>query len=201
MRIAWRALSLEIKNEQPTPKHIVDVEFLLMVRQESDIPILAWREPEWKYVPTLLPAFEAESAAAEQGDEAAWNFAWAIRHAFFYESRTICTRFELAKVAEEAGLDVAQFLDSWDSGKHRPTVLDESHRGWEELEVQGSPTFVLPSGKHVWNPGAASMKWGRRFSVAEWKPAECPDGDCLQPFRAMLDEVIAGDAVQDLGRS
>jgi predicted DsbA family dithiol-disulfide isomerase len=191
VRIQFRSLSLELKNKQPTPKRIVDQEFLLMVRQEPELPIAAWRGRDWEYVPTFLPAFEAEKAAAEQGEEAAWTFSWLVRKAFFHESRTVCMRFILADVAREAGLDVDRFLADWDSGRFRRQVIEESHRGWEELKVRGSPTFVLPSGKQVWNPGAIGVEWGPQYSVKKITPADCPNGDCLQVFRDMLNETIA----------
>jgi predicted DsbA family dithiol-disulfide isomerase len=159
-------------------------------RAAADLPITHWFAPQWKYVPTLLPAFEAEKAAARQGDEAAWEFAWRIRHAFFAESRTICMRFELADAAGEAGLDVDRFLQDWDSGLMRKPALDESHHGWEVLQATGSPTFVLPSGKQVANPGAMRVKWGPNHQVLEKTPADCPNGDCLQVFRNMLEEAI-----------
>ena len=190
VRVAFRALSLEIKNERPTPKPILDVETVLMELQEPELPIYGWRRPEWQYVPTLLPAFEAEKAAAQQGDEAVWRFSWQVRRAFFAESRTICTRFELAKVADEAGLDVDRFLRDWDSGRFREEVLADTHRGWEELKVNGSPTFVLPSGKQVWNPGAARVSWGPKQNVKDYTPPACPAGDCLQLYRDILDAVV-----------
>lgn len=192
VRILFRALSLELKNEQPTPKQIVDVEIGLMAQQEPDLPIGPWQAPEWQYVPTFLPAFEAEKAAAQQGEEAGWEFSWQVRHAFFAHSRTVCMRHELADVARKAGLDVDRFLKDWDSGLLREAVEAESHRGWEELKVQGSPTFVLPSGEQIWNPGAIRVKWGRNYEVQGTEPANCPGGDCLQVFRSLLDNAIAG---------
>ncbi|MGI8826611.1 MAG: DsbA family oxidoreductase [Chloroflexota bacterium] len=189
VRISFRALSLELKNERSTPKPTVDIETTLMNLQEPDLPIQPWQRPDWEYVPTLLPAFEAERAAALQGDEAAMEFAWAVRNAFFAKSRTICTRFELARVAGDAGLDVARFLADWDSGQMRETILRESHHGWEELKVQGSPTFVLPSGKHVWNPGAARVTWGLRRTIKEIVWPE-QGGDRLSPFRQMLEDAV-----------
>ena len=165
-----------------------------MLQQEPDLPIGPWSAPEWQYVPTLLPAFEAEKAAAQQGDEAAWEFAWRLRYAFFAESRTICMRFELEEIARAAGLDVDRFLADWDSGLLREPVEAESHHGWEVLEVPGSPTFVLPSGKQIGNPGAVRVTWGPNHEVLEVQPADCPNGDCLQPFRDMLDEVVSVSA-------
>jgi predicted DsbA family dithiol-disulfide isomerase len=190
VRIEFRALSLELKNLQSTPKHIVDLEILLMARQEPDLPIWPWKASNWRYVPTLLPAFEAEKAAAQQGDDAAWEYAWRVRHAFFAESRTICMRYVLAQIAEEAGLDVDRFLNDWDSDRFRKAVEEESHEGWEVLKVRSSPTFVLPSGKQVNNPGAAEVIWGPHHTIDGLQPPDCPDGDCLQVFRDMLEEAI-----------
>jgi len=69
-------------------------------------------------------------------------------------------------------------------------VEAESHRGWEELRVQGSPTFILPSGKRVWNPGAMRVTWGPNYQVRETPPADCPGVECFEGFRAMLDEAL-----------
>jgi predicted DsbA family dithiol-disulfide isomerase len=101
-------------------------------------------------------------------------------------------RFELEKVAREAGLDVQRFLQDWDSGLLREQVLAESRHAWEELHVPGSPTFVLPSGKQVGNPGAVRVKWGPNHEILQVTPADCPNGNCLQVFRDMLEEVISG---------
>lgn len=192
-RIAFRSLSLELRNERPTPKDILDIETVLMARQEPELPIWPWKGLSWRFVPTLLPAFEAQKAAERQGDEAAREFAWHVRHAFFAESRTICMRFVLAQVAQEAGLDADRFLRDWDSGEARAQVLAESRRGWDELHVPGSPTFVLPSGRQVPNPGADRVTWSEdHLSVERIEKADCPNGDCLQPFREMLDEAIGG---------
>jgi predicted DsbA family dithiol-disulfide isomerase len=191
VRLIFRSLSLELKNKRPTPKPILDVEVVLMARQEHDLPIYPWRAPEWQFVPTFLPAFEAAKAAEQQGDEAIWEFEWAVRHAFFAESRTVCLRNVLAELARTSGLDVNRFLQDWDSGRFRQEVIRESHHGWEELKVPGSPTFVLPSGKQVPNPGAWKVTWGPNKEVQDIQPADCPNGDCLQPYRDMLNEAIA----------
>lgn len=193
VRIVFRALALELKNERSTPKPTLDVEIPLIKEQQPDIPIRHWRRPEWQFVPTLLPAFEAEKAAAIQGDEAAWEMSWRLRNAFFEHSRTICMRHELARAAREASLDVDRFLADWDSGRIRELVLTDSRRGWDELKVPGSPTFVLPSGKQVPNPGAWQVTWAKdHLGVESVDKDVCPDGDCLRPFRAMLDEAAEG---------
>jgi predicted DsbA family dithiol-disulfide isomerase len=191
VRIIFRALSLELKNQRSTPKPILNVEIPLIAQQEPDIPIRLWSRPDWQFVPTLLPAFEAEKAAALQGDDAAWEFSWAVRHAFFRRSRTICMRYELAAIAADAGLDADRFLTDWDSGRMRQQVIADTNHGWEDLHVPGSPTFILPSRKQIPNPGAWNVTWSRDHLSAEAIDRDtCPNGDCLQPFRAMLDEAL-----------
>jgi predicted DsbA family dithiol-disulfide isomerase len=191
LRVVFRSLCLELKNQRSTPKPIVDAEIPLMKRQEPDLPMHDWTRPEWRYVPTFLPAFEGLKAAEMQGDDLAWEFSWQVRHAFFAENRTVCMRFELEKIARTAGLDVDRFQSDWDSGLLREKVLAENHEGWEVLKVAGSPTFVLPSGRHIANPGAGHIKWGRNFEILEFSEPEWPNGDRLQVFRDFLDEAVA----------
>jgi predicted DsbA family dithiol-disulfide isomerase len=191
LRIAFRSLSLEVHNRRPTPRPTLEVEIPLIMLQQPDLPIRQWRAPDWRYVPTLLPAFEAEKAAGLQGDDAVWEFTWRLRHAFFAENRTICMRHELAAIAEESRLDVDRFLCDWDSGLLRRLVLDDTRRGWKELEAPGSPTFVLPSGVFRPNPGAMRLEWAEdETRIASSSPPGCPDGDCLQAFREMLDAAL-----------
>lgn len=100
-------------------------------------------------------------------------------------------RYALEDVARQAGLDVERFLRDWDSGRFRERVIAESHRGWEELEVPGSPTFVLPSGKQIHNPAAMKVTWSKAGKIESTQQAECPDGDCLAVYRSMLDEALS----------
>src|SRR5205085_9046149 len=59
-----------------------------------------------------------------------------------------------AEVAADGALDLARFEDDWDSGRHKARVIADSRRGWHDLKVAGSPTFVLPGGRQVANPAA-----------------------------------------------
>jgi hypothetical protein len=188
VRIAWRSLALEIKNRKSTPKHIVDVEIPLMAEQEPDLPIGPWRAPEWQYPATILPAFEAVKCASLQGDERAWEFAWRTRRAFFAESRCISMRHVLLDLAGESDLDVNRFAQDWDSGTRRAEVLADTHRGWEELRVPGSPTFVLPSGRCVHNPGAYRVTWGPNHEIEQVDPPEQP---WREAFRELLNEAAS----------
>jgi predicted DsbA family dithiol-disulfide isomerase len=189
VRIAWKALSLEVRNGKSTPKNIVDVEIALMAQQEPELPIGPWRAPEWQYPVTILPAFEALKCAMLQGERLAWEFSWRTRKAFFDESRCISMRHILRDLAGESGLDVEQIMRDWDCGSQRPTVLAESHRGWEELKVPGSPTFVLASGRQVHNPGALRVTWGPNYSIQRVDPPQQP---WQEAYRELLDAAAAG---------
>lgn len=190
--IRWRALSLELINRRPTPKNIVDIELPLIAEQEPDIPLGPWQAPEWTYPVTILPAFEALQCALRQGHEAAWEFNWRVRRAFFAESRCISMRHVLLEIAAECGLDVDRFRADFDSGSARPAVLAESARGWHELKVPGSPTFVLPSGRQVANPGAVRVTWGPEHEVLAVEPPEQPWEMAL---RGLLDvAIVEGEA-------
>lgn len=187
MRIVPRALALEIKNEKSTPKYIVDVEIKLMAEQEPDLEIGPWSAPDWQYPVTFLPAFEAVRCAGRQSDQAAWELAVRIRRAFFHESRCVSMRHVLIELAREGGLDLGRFCRDWDSGAERATVLAESHRGWDELKVPGSPTFVLPGGRQVHNPGALRVTWSPRHEVQKVDPPASP---WREAFRDFLDEAL-----------
>ena len=187
VRILAKALSLELKNERPTPKNVVDLEIPLMAQQEVDLPIGPWRSPEWQYPATILPAFEALVCAAEQGNPAASEFGWRVRRAFFGESRCISMRHVLLEIAAESGLDVECFARAWDTGNARATVIAESHHGWEVLKVAGSPTFVLPSGEQAHNPGASRVTWGPNYTVRKLEPPQQP---WREAYAAMISRAV-----------
>ena len=71
VRVAWKALILEVKNGQSTPKLILDQENPLMTRQEPELPKRDLAAAEWQYRGTMLLAFEALACAGLQGDELA----------------------------------------------------------------------------------------------------------------------------------
>jgi predicted DsbA family dithiol-disulfide isomerase len=188
VQFSWKALSLEIHNRQPTPKNIVDVEIDLMLQQEPQLPIGPWKAPDWQYPATILPAFEGLDCAMLQGDGQAWEFNWRVRKAFFDEGRCISMRHVLVDLAAESGLDVDRFSGDWDSGGSRSKVLADSRRGWEELQVPGSPTFVLPGGRRIHNPGAFRVTWGANHEV---KRVDQPERAWREVYREFLDETAA----------
>jgi predicted DsbA family dithiol-disulfide isomerase len=96
-------------------------------------------------------------AAADRFDEAA-------RRAFFLHRRDLSIRPVLADVAAEAGLDRARFLDAFDGGGHRRSVIADWQEG-QRRGVQGSPHAFLPDGTGVFNPGIGGIDWVRGIPV------------------------------------
>lgn len=190
VRLAWRCLPLEVVNSRGTPKQIVDQELPFLLQIEPDIPARPWRRAEWEYPVTLLPAFEALKCAEAQGDEAALAFNWAVRRAFFAESRCISLRHILIDIAREAGLDVAQFTSDLDSGRYKHLVIQESERGWNILKVKGSPTLVLPSGEQRPYPAIPELLWDADDHVIGIKPSEHLESDPLDLYRAIINEAL-----------
>ena len=197
IRLVWRALSLEYVNLQAHDKPTYDAEFSFFPRIEPALPWRPWSRPLWQWPVTLWPAFEALACAQAQGDEAALAMSWALRHAFFAEACNLSLRHELlavaGRVASAGRLDLAQFEEDWDLGRYKHTVIADSRRGWHELKVNGSATFVLPDGRQVTNPAIGDVDFDEENSVLRsYTPYA---GDPLDAYRQMLDAAIeAADA-------
>jgi hypothetical protein len=64
-------------------------------------------------------------------------------------------------------------------------VIADSRRGWHDLQVGGSPTFVLPDGRQIANPAAGDADIDEeRGIVRGYTPY---DGDPLAVFRGLLE--------------
>jgi predicted DsbA family dithiol-disulfide isomerase len=160
--VAWRCWPLELVNERGTPWDTIT----------QEVPVLAQLEPDHFAPPrretwpsTLLPAMEALKVAGELGGpEAADRFDEAARRAFFRDRRDLSIRPTLAEIAAEAGLDRAGFLDAFDGGGHRRSVVADWQEG-RRRGVQGSPHAFLPDGTGVFNPGIGKLDWVRGIPV------------------------------------
>lgn len=187
VEVIWRALSLEYINERATPKPAHDAEVALIRRIEPELPLGEWKRPDWQWPSTVWPALEALACAQAQSAAAGFAMSWALRHAFFAESRCLALRHELFAIARSSGgaLDLARFEADWDMGRHKGGVIEESRRGWHALKVNGSPTFVLPDGRRVSSPGLGEADIDEeRGIVRSYTPSP---GDPLAPLRDMLD--------------
>ena len=159
---------------------------------EPQIPVGAWDAPAWKWPTTYWPAFDALACAQAQGPEAASAMSWALRLAFFAQSRAPLPRGELfeiaAEVARSSPLDLPRFRDDWDTGRYKATVIADAVRGWDELRMEASPTYVLPDGRQITNPAAGRVQVNAEGSVTSYTP---PEVDPLDVYRAFLEETIA----------
>jgi predicted DsbA family dithiol-disulfide isomerase len=176
--VEHKSLALEYVNRQPTPKRVLD----------SECPILMLVEPE-------LPC-EAVKCAERQGPELADELDWAIRTAFFAESRCISMRHVLFELAEQIGLAMDRFTQDFDSGQMKALAVQEAREGWERLNVPGSPTFVLPMGRRIGDAADLGLPevmvdeqgYGR---VTGLQPAPCASEACLALYRRIIEETIA----------
>lgn len=163
VQLAWRALSLEYINQEipSLSGHAVEIGILEMI--EPELPMQPWTQPDWFWPVTFWPAFEALACAQAQGPEIGFEMSWALRRAFFAGGRCLAVRHELLAIAKslaETGLlDFSRFKADWDNGRYKGTVIAESQRGWHDLKVEGSPTFVLPDGRQVSNPAVGEIDY------------------------------------------
>lgn len=194
--IEHKSLSLEYVNRQPTPKRTLDSECPFLMLAEPELPWEPWHAPLSEWPVTVLPAFEAVKCAERQDPALADELDWAIRTAFFAESRCISMRHVLLELAERVGLAMDQFMQDFDSGQTRALVMREARDGWERLKVPGSPTFVLPSGRQIGDPAELGLPevmveeqaYGR---VTGFRPSPCAGDACLELYRHMFAEALA----------
>ena len=192
VEVAHRSLALEYVNREPTPKRVLDIELPMLMLEEPDIPYQPWAAPDSEWPVTMWPAFEAVKCAERQGMALADELDWRIRVAFFAESRCVSMRHVLIALAGEAGLDVDRFTADLDSGVAKQQVVDEARQGWEALQVDGSPTFVLPNGSQVSNPGLPEIDLDEEhgYRIRAVRPAPCAGDECLDVYRALLDRAL-----------
>jgi predicted DsbA family dithiol-disulfide isomerase len=167
--VAWRCWPLELVNERGTPWETVSQEVPVLTQLEPD----HFSPPKRETWPsTFLPAMEALKVAGELGGpEAADRYDEAARRAFFLDRRDLSIRPTLAEIAAETGLDRARFLDAFDGGGHRRSVVAD----WEEGRrrgVEGSPQVFLPDGSGHFNPGIGKIDWVRGIPV----PSQVDEG-------------------------
>jgi predicted DsbA family dithiol-disulfide isomerase len=189
LHISWRALSLEYVNRVGISKNGHDAERVLFAHVEPALPWRAWSRPDSEWPVTAWPAFEALACAQAQHHDAAFAMSWALRHAFFMEGRSLALRHELFDIAKQvaraAPLDLARFEDDWDSGRYKRTVFEESRRGWHELKLNGSATFVLPDGQPLTNPAIGAVDFDEvNHILRSYVPYQ---DDPLTVYRDMLE--------------
>jgi hypothetical protein len=96
---------------------------------------------------------------------------------------------------------MARFGEDFDGGVTKRQVLAEAQKGWETLQVEGSPTFVLPSGeqKPYFALPKVKMDPKQNYRVVAVQPAPCAEEACLDLYRTLFEQVLreAGEEIRD----
>jgi predicted DsbA family dithiol-disulfide isomerase len=158
-----RSFPLELFNERPTPRKVLDAEIPVAGALEPDAGWQVWRRPDYQYPVTTLPALEAVHAAALQSDAATEQLDRALRVAFFGRSEIISMRHVILKVAEECDrVDAVELAAALDDGRCRSKLMAD-YRTARSAEVEGSP-HVFVTGTDAANPGI-EMHWHREHGT------------------------------------
>jgi predicted DsbA family dithiol-disulfide isomerase len=168
--IEHRPFSLELANERPTPKRVLEAEVPVAGSRAPDFGWKPWQDVADRWPVTTLLALEAVRAATAQDLRAAEQLDLALRRALFVESRCISMRHVILDVAAACdAVDVDALRHDLDRGTHRAALM-ELALGAKEAGVSGSPHVFLPNGDDVFNPGV-ELHWegehGKGFPVID----------------------------------
>ena len=165
-----RPFPLELFNEQPTPKLILDAETVAVGTVDPSAGWQIWQGDAHAYPVTTLPPMEAVEAAKEQGLRASEELDRSLRRAFFGRSECISLRHVIRDVAVGCThVDADKLLDALDDGRARPALFEYARVAASD-KVKGSPHVFLADGTEAHNPGI-EMHWegehGRGFPVID----------------------------------
>jgi predicted DsbA family dithiol-disulfide isomerase len=102
----------------------------------------AWHSDE-PFPNHSLPSSEASKCAALQGADAFHRYHLALLKAVFEDSRNISDPQVLIQIAEEEGLDMPRFKETFLSGSQRDGVLREYFEAVQGFGVQSIPTVII----------------------------------------------------------
>jgi predicted DsbA family dithiol-disulfide isomerase len=152
VRVEHHSFPLELFNG-PHPRRGTDSEAVGVGSIEPEAEFRLWTAPDDQYPHTVLLAAEAVIAARAQGAAASEALDLALRRAFWTHSRSISHRAVILDVAEETGtVDVKDLAAALDEGRHRADLMTDFAVAQTDA-VAGSPTFRLPDGTALTNPG------------------------------------------------
>lgn len=191
VEIVPRALPMELHARAPTSKPIIDAETSLVLLDAPNLAYKPWAAADSTWPTTLLPAYEAVKCAAGQSPALGSALDWRIRTAFFGESRCVNLRHELLDLAQEIGADATEMEAAFDHGAHRAEVMADAKRGWTELGLRMSPTFVLQSGKRYENPAAPTVHLDDHNRVVRVDEAPEHGDAALDAYREMFHDALA----------
>jgi predicted DsbA family dithiol-disulfide isomerase len=162
VQLEHRIFPLELFNG-PHPRRGTDTEAVGLGQISPGAGFRVWTAAEDLYPHSVLLAAEAVLAAGAQSHAAGTALDEALRTAFWTHSRSIAHRQVILDVAQDvanstdSALDVAALAAALDEGLHRADVMRDYGLAQTDA-IAGSPTFVLPDGHTVTNPGI-SVHW------------------------------------------
>ena len=167
--VEHRSFPLELFNERPTPRKVLDAEIPVAGALEPAAGWQLWRAPDYQYPVTMLPALEAVHAARAQSDAAGEQLDRALRVAFFGRSESVSMRHVILSVAASCDAVHEETLAAaLDDGRCRRALMDD-YVAAQSADVKGSP-HVFVAGADAHNPGI-QMHWegdpGRGFPVVD----------------------------------
>jgi predicted DsbA family dithiol-disulfide isomerase len=155
VRVDHRAFPLELFNDAPTPRYIVDAEIVAIGGHRPEVGWRPWSAQESTYPVTTLPALEAVQAVKQlSGLAASDQLDTALRKAFYVDSRCISIPSVILAVAGDCPLvDTDVLAGALAEGTGRRAVYEQ----WATAkgpEIQGSPHLFTEDGYAEHNPGA-----------------------------------------------
>lgn len=169
VRLDHRCFLLEDVNSFALPKRFVEAEIPVAGALEPRLGWRMWQGDPADWPVTSAPANEAVHAAKEQSAAAAEELDFALRQAFFRDSRCISMRHEILAVARNCPhADTEALGEALDDGRARGPMMRDyrEHRD----DVQGSPHLFFADGTDVHSPGL-ELRWegdpGAGFPVVE----------------------------------
>jgi predicted DsbA family dithiol-disulfide isomerase len=175
VEIEHRIFPLELFNG-PHPRRGTDTEAVGLGQIAPQAGFRVWTAPDDQYPHTVLLAAEAVLAASAQSLAAGRALDQALRTAFWTQSRSIAHRqvildvaAEAAAASPEAGLDPAALATALDTGSYRADLTRDFALASTDA-IPTSPTFVLPDGDTIANPGIQVRwegPWAEGFPVVD----------------------------------
>ncbi len=152
LRVNHELFLLEDVNEEPHNSVFVEGERPVIAALDESLGIKPWRRHPSDYPVTSLLANEAVHAAKEQSAVAAEQLDFALRMAFWRDTRCISLLHVVLDVAKSCDdVDVDRLGDALDTGRARGQMM-RTYRDSREF-VRGIPQFFLTDGSTVLNPG------------------------------------------------
>ncbi len=191
MRVRRRFFPLELLRGEGPPRDLLEHEWWVAALQEPEAPFRPYPRDDWPT--TTLPAFDGMWAVEHQSQALAADFDLRVRRAFFAEGRNIGRPEVIRAIAEEAGVDLAQFDRDLSGSAARAAVIEESRVGREQYHVRGTPTLMLGDGTRLRLPIAfPRIEEQRIVAIA---PLPCAGHGCDGAMRALFERALTAGPV------